>query len=172
MVIERLGDLFEPALCDEYARLFTRVVELLRPEWKALIWSTRYERVRRTRPCEHKESKPSSCSLACTLGADVAVTSVILDAGEAAVSCRKHPLRQDRAKTTNSSPETRGFCTCHYSYPRSGSLVDRLSKWNRSSLPTASWSTLIRASHSSASCLSAPNGLLLRKPRLLARHSS
>ena len=31
IVVERLGDLFEPRLCDTYARLFARVLELDEP---------------------------------------------------------------------------------------------------------------------------------------------
>ncbi|HML17241.1 MAG TPA: hypothetical protein VK419_09450, partial [Bryobacteraceae bacterium] len=32
IVVERLGDLFEPRLCEVYARLFTEVIERVAPD--------------------------------------------------------------------------------------------------------------------------------------------
>lgn len=79
IVVERMGDLFEPALCDTYARMFARVIELARPEWSAEFLVARYERIRRVRRCEREPDDVFVLSRI-TLGADVAVTSVLLDA--------------------------------------------------------------------------------------------
>lgn len=74
IVIERLGDLFEPHLSLVYARLFAALIG--QPE---LV--TRYERVRQPRVCKQNPSKVFVLSRV-TLGADVAVTSVMLDAAK------------------------------------------------------------------------------------------
>jgi len=128
VVIERLGDLFEPALCDEYARLFSRVVELLRPEWKALDLVGRYERVRKVRPCKHKDVKTVFVLSRVTLGADVAVTSVIMDSVK-----RRFPQSSIRfvgpRKNFELFAEDPRILHMPFSYPRSGSLVDRLKQW-------------------------------------------
>ena len=46
ILVEGLGDRFEPALCDAYARLFAQAIE--GQDAKSLV--ARYDRVRRTRP--------------------------------------------------------------------------------------------------------------------------
>jgi ADP-heptose:LPS heptosyltransferase len=81
IVVERLGDLFEPALCDTYARLFTRVIEMIRPEFSAGELNDRYWRVRQPRVCSHEPGVVYVLSRV-TLGADVAVTSIVLDAAK------------------------------------------------------------------------------------------
>ena len=74
IVVERLADLFEPRLSSVYARLFSELIG--RPELEG-----RYERVRRPRRCKQNPSKVFVLSRV-TLGADVAVTSVMLDAAK------------------------------------------------------------------------------------------
>ena len=73
IVVERLGDLFEPALCETYIRLFSAVVGKVAPE---LI-----PRARRafSHPLPHSAERVYVLSRV-TLGADIAVTSVLLDA--------------------------------------------------------------------------------------------
>lgn len=78
ILVERLGDLFEPRLCDAYARLFARVIEQGLPELKAESLVRRYERVREVRPVEKTPADVFVLSRV-TLGADVAVTSIVLD---------------------------------------------------------------------------------------------
>ena len=80
VVVERMGDLFEPALCEAYAELFTRVIHRVTPE------------------LAHRIRKPAATGAApaatervyvlsrVTLGADVAVTSVLIAAAK-----RKYP---------------------------------------------------------------------------------
>lgn len=77
VVAEGLADRFEPTLCDIYAALFA---EAIAPgESAALV--ERYRRVRIPRPVEGRPRRVFVLSRV-TLGADVAVTSVILDAAK------------------------------------------------------------------------------------------
>lgn len=74
IVVERLGDLFEPKLCDTYNRLFAQAILLTAPELAPRI-----------RKPTTLAAFPLSASRVyvlsrITLGADVAVTSVLLDA--------------------------------------------------------------------------------------------
>jgi len=73
-VIEPLGDLFEPRLCDAYARLMSDI--LSEPSHLA-----RYERVRKPRAVFQTPTVVYVLSRI-TLGADVAVTSVLMDAAK------------------------------------------------------------------------------------------
>jgi len=76
IVVERLGDLFEPSLCETYERLFTQVIERVCPELR-----------RRIRRENQPHAPPQSADRVyvlsrVTLGADVAVTSVLIDAAK------------------------------------------------------------------------------------------
>lgn len=82
-VVERLGDLFEPRLCRVYDRLFTEVVERAAPELKARI------RGDRKTPGAPRGADRVYVLSRVTLGADVAVTSVLLDAAK-----RRYPDAQ------------------------------------------------------------------------------
>jgi ADP-heptose:LPS heptosyltransferase len=85
ILIEGLGDRFEPALCDAYARLFSRAIEASSQgagqDPAALV--ARYDRVRRPRPIALQPRRVLVLSRV-TLGADVAVTSVLLAAAKQA----------------------------------------------------------------------------------------
>jgi hypothetical protein len=76
IVVERLGDLFEPRLCETYAALFSRVIRKACPELE-----TRLRRRAGSRPAPETASRVYVLSRV-TLGADVAVTSVLLDAAK------------------------------------------------------------------------------------------
>ena len=76
IVVERLGDLFEPQLCETYNRLFTQVILRDTPDLAP-----------RLRSPNQRAVAPESASRVyvlsrVTLGADVAVTSVMLDAAK------------------------------------------------------------------------------------------
>jgi len=77
IVAEGLADRFEPALCDIYAALFA---EAIAPGESAPLVE-RYRRVRIPRAVEGRPRRVFVLSRV-TLGADVAVTSVILDAAK------------------------------------------------------------------------------------------
>ncbi|MGA8026687.1 MAG: glycosyltransferase family 9 protein [Bryobacteraceae bacterium] len=82
IVVEPLGDLFEPALCEVYARLFTHVIARALPEHNAADLLLRYRRVRQVRRFPGGEVRRVFVLSRVTLGADVAVTSVALDAAK------------------------------------------------------------------------------------------
>jgi hypothetical protein len=90
IVVERLGDLFEPRLCEVYDRLFTQVVERVEPQLTPRLR-------KRTADLQSAGSSVGRSKTAATppaevgyvyvlsrvtLGADVAVTSVLLDAAK------------------------------------------------------------------------------------------
>jgi ADP-heptose:LPS heptosyltransferase len=79
ILIEGLSDRFEPALCDIYARLFSQAIE---GEDPAALFA-RYQRVRRPRRAVLNPRRVLVLSRV-TLGADVAVTSVVLAAARQA----------------------------------------------------------------------------------------
>jgi ADP-heptose:LPS heptosyltransferase len=82
IVIEQLGDLFEPALCDVYAKLFAHVISRALPEFNADELLIRYRRVRQVRRFRGGEVRRVFVLSRVTLGADVAVTSVALAAAK------------------------------------------------------------------------------------------
>jgi ADP-heptose:LPS heptosyltransferase len=79
--VEGLADRFEPALCDAYARLFSHAITHVHNGWDPGSLVARYERVRRPRPIRWKPHRILILSRV-TLGADVAVTSVLLTAAK------------------------------------------------------------------------------------------
>jgi ADP-heptose:LPS heptosyltransferase len=79
ILAEGLADRFEPALCDAYARLFSQAISYAREDYPPAAMVTRYERVRQVRQTGGKPNRIFVLSRV-TLGADVAVTSVILAA--------------------------------------------------------------------------------------------
>jgi ADP-heptose:LPS heptosyltransferase len=80
-LVEGLADRFEPTLCDSYARLFSQAVAMAVDGTDAGSLVARYERVRRVRAVAGKPRHVLVLSRV-TLGADVAVTSVILSAAK------------------------------------------------------------------------------------------
>ncbi len=80
IVIERLADLFEPSLCDVYARLFSHVIARALPEYDRDELVLRYNRIRQVRRFPGGEVHRIFVLSRVTLGADVAVTSVVLNA--------------------------------------------------------------------------------------------
>jgi hypothetical protein len=82
IVVERLGDLFEPRLCEVYEKLFSQVI--------ASVCPVLVSRTRRVPAARFPESAERVYVLSrITLGADVAVTSVLLDAAK-----RRYPVAQ------------------------------------------------------------------------------
>jgi hypothetical protein len=76
-VVERLGDLFEPRLVATYEKLFTEVIERVAPHLRRRL------RDRREEPVTAPDRAARVYVLSrVTLGADVAITSVMLDAAK------------------------------------------------------------------------------------------
>jgi len=82
IVIERLGDLFEPRLCDVYAQLFSHVISRAIPGYRADELLLRYQRIRQVRRFPGGEVQRVFVLSRVTLGADVAVTSIVLAAAK------------------------------------------------------------------------------------------
>jgi ADP-heptose:LPS heptosyltransferase len=80
-VIEPLADSFDHADCDEYVRFFAPVMERALPDLSAGGIVARYERVRQPRQAKQNPERVFVLSRV-TLGADVAVTSIVLDAAK------------------------------------------------------------------------------------------
>lgn len=81
ILAEGLADRFEPALCDVYARLFSQAVAQVAENVDSASLIARYQRVRRPRPISGEPHRVFVLSRV-TLGADVAVTSVLLAAAK------------------------------------------------------------------------------------------
>ena len=81
-VAEGLSDAFEPRLCDEYTRLFSRVIASGIDELAEGDLSDRYQRVRQPRRHDDVPTDVRKVFVLSrvTLGADVAITSAVLDA--------------------------------------------------------------------------------------------
>jgi len=80
VLVEGLADRFEPSLCDAYARLFSQAIAHVTGADSATLVS-RYERVRRPRKLKGNPKRVFVLSRI-TLGADVAITSVLLAAAK------------------------------------------------------------------------------------------
>lgn len=119
IVVERLGDLFEPRLCETYNRLFTKVILRVAPELGP-----------RLRNPNERAAPPESANRVyvlsrVTLGADVAVTSVMLDAAK-----RRYPNAEivfvGPQKSYELFEADRRIKHLPAPYARSGALRDRL----------------------------------------------
>ncbi|MEJ7608409.1 MAG: glycosyltransferase family 9 protein [Bryobacteraceae bacterium] len=128
VVVERLGDLFEPSLCQVYGRLFSSVIELVRPELRGAALLARYDRIRQPRVCSFEPMQVVVLSRI-TLGADVAVTSVLLDAAKRrfpkARICFAGAMKNGELFAADERIEV-----LPVSYPRSGSLIERIAAFH------------------------------------------
>ena len=86
IVAEGLSDRFEPSLCETYAEIFSHVLARAVPGWRAEDLLERYRRVRAPRRCGLAPGSVRRVVVLSrvTLGADVAVTSVLMDAAKRA----------------------------------------------------------------------------------------
>jgi ADP-heptose:LPS heptosyltransferase len=136
IVVERLADLFEPRLCDTYAQLFSQVIERAIPELKARELLDRYQRIRKVRAFAGAESSKTPAQVRTvfvlsrvTLGADVAVTSVLLDAA-------KQRFPDARVVLVGSVKAWELFAGdprvehAPFTYLRTGSVAERLEPWS------------------------------------------
>ena len=82
ILVERLGDLFEPSLCEVYARLFSHVIARAFPDYDAHELLYRYRRIRQVRRFPGGEIGRVFVLSRVTLGADIAVTSIALNAAK------------------------------------------------------------------------------------------
>ena len=124
IVVEQLADRFEPILCSTYADLFSEVIARYRPEFDARTLRTRYERIRATRNCRQDPRTVYVLSRV-TLGADVAITSIVLDGV-------KRRFDQARIVFVGSQKNYELFAAdarvthLPFEYTRTGTLAERL----------------------------------------------
>lgn len=125
IVIERLGDLFEPALCDVYSKLFAHVISRALPEYNARDLLVRYSHIRQVRRFSGGQVNRVFVLSRVTLGADIAVTSVALAAAKLrfpeAEICLLGPAKN--AELFAADPRISPLSVM---YGRSGLLRDRL----------------------------------------------
>lgn len=128
IVIERLGDLFEPRLCDTYAQLFARAIKRVEPHVHVSHLLDRYERVRRQRPCGIDPAEVFVLSRI-TLGADVVVTSTVLSAALERFPHARIRFVGPRKNWSLFAGQPR-IEPLVFDYPRGGTLTDRITAWS------------------------------------------
>ncbi|HKA01799.1 MAG TPA: glycosyltransferase family 9 protein [Candidatus Solibacter sp.] len=128
VVAEGLADRFDPDLCDTYAQLFSEALALAEPELSAEKLLARYRRIRNPRKFGGGAVRNVFVLSRVTLGADVAITSVILDAAKQRFPDARIYLAGSR-KTWELFEADAGIEHLEVSYPRSGSLRERLDAW-------------------------------------------
>jgi len=118
IVVERLADLFEPRLADAYERLFRQVIERVTPDLVPRLQHSRSHKFPASAERVYVLSR-------ITLGADVAVTSVLLDAAK-----RRYPSAEiifvgprKNYELFQADPRIQHR---DVTYARGGSLADRL----------------------------------------------
>ncbi|MEO8369467.1 MAG: glycosyltransferase family 9 protein [Candidatus Solibacter sp.] len=154
--VEGLGDRFDPELCDAYADLFAQAI----PQQNATALSARYRKVREIRrasgvgrpilaadslsagPSERSSDSVTRVLILSrvTLGADVAVTSVILDAAKRAFPAAEITFAGPRKNFELFAADPR-LTHAPIDYRR-GTLADRLKAWEDLK-PLATPATLI-----------------------------
>ena len=129
-VVEALSDSFEPALCDVYANVFSGILAYVNPGLRAEDLVARYHRVREARRFAgdaHAVRKVAVLSRV-TLGADIAVTSVMLDGLKRRFPDAQILLAGSRKSWELFAGDPR-IGHIAVSYPRAGTLRERLSSW-------------------------------------------
>lgn len=132
VLVEGLADRFEARLCDVYAELFAQVVARARPEVNPAELVERYQRIRKPRAFggNREEVRQVFVLSRVTLGADIAVTSPILDGLKQAFPAAEIRLvagsknQELFAADPRIKPRLLG-------YDRTGLLRDKLEVWPR-----------------------------------------
>ncbi len=129
IVVERLADLFEPRLCRAYAELFSEVIAR-RTGLHADHLVARYERIRRPRVLDRDPDSIENVFVLSrvTLGADVAVTSVVLDAAKQRFPSAAIWFACPQKSWELFSGDQR-LRHLPIAYGRGGTIEDRLSVW-------------------------------------------
>jgi ADP-heptose:LPS heptosyltransferase len=128
VVAEGLADRFEPALCDTYAALFSEALAAVEPELKADELLRRYLQIREPRKFESRVVRNVFVLSRVTLGADVAITSVILDAAKQRFPDARIFFVGGRKSWELFEADAR-IAYLPVAYPRGGPLRERLDAW-------------------------------------------
>ncbi len=125
IVVEGLADRFEPKLCSFYAEMFSHLVARALPEFNARDLLRRYNQVRQAHRFWGGEVNRIYVLSRVTLGADVAVTSVVMSGLRrrfpGAEICLVGPAKNAELFSRDS-----GVVPVPITYERSGTLRDRL----------------------------------------------
>jgi ADP-heptose:LPS heptosyltransferase len=130
VLVEGLADRFEPRLSDVYAEIFSQAVTFVKPASNSDELVARYRRVRRPRSFRGDAGRVRRVFVLSrvTLGADVAITSVMLDAAK-----RRFPEAEVfLAAVENSWKLFAADARLRWlpiSYGRGGTLGERLAIW-------------------------------------------
>lgn len=137
-VVERLGDLFEPCLADCYAALFSESLEYALPNLRQADLLERYKRVRAPRKFSGDPLRVKRVVVLSrvTLGADVAIGSLFVDAAKTAFP-RAQILFAGPAKNHELFAADPHIGHLEVSYPREGTLSQRLAAYP--ALKSALW---------------------------------
>jgi ADP-heptose:LPS heptosyltransferase len=129
-LVEPLADLFDPVLCDVYAREFSRLLALACADLDADSMVARYGRIRSPRTFNAPPGSVRTVVVLSrvTLGADVAVTSVMLDAAKRRFPGARIVFAGPRKCYELFAADPR-IEHLEIPYPRGGALRDRLSAW-------------------------------------------
>ena len=130
VVVERLADLFDPRCCDTYADLFSEIIAGSIPDLKAADLRARYDRVRWPRKFQGDTKSVETVFVLSrvTLGADVAVTSVLLDAARRSFPKARIMIAGGKKSYELFAGDSR-IAHAPVTYRRAGSLHDRLAPW-------------------------------------------
>ena len=129
VVAEGLADRFEPALCDTYAALFSEALAAVEPELDAQALLARYRRIRVGQAVSPAFRTRNVFVLSrVTLGADVAITSIILNAAKQRFPDARIFLVGSRKSWELFEGDPR-IEHLPVGYPRGGSLRERLDGW-------------------------------------------
>ncbi len=126
ILVEGLADRFEPTLCECYARLFAQAVAHASGRCDAPGLLARFRRVRLTRPVSGEPRRIVVLSRI-TLGADVAVTSVLLSAAKRRFPAAEILFAGPRKNYELFAADPR-LVHADVPYPR-GTLRERLAVW-------------------------------------------
>ncbi len=132
VVAEGLGDRFEKRLCDAYADIFCEAIARKRGGVEAGELRERYERVRRARRFDGDAGAVKDVYVLSrvTLGADVAVTSVMMDAARRRFPGARVHFVGPRKSWEMFAGEP-GLVHDAVEYGRGGGLEGRLAVWER-----------------------------------------
>lgn len=127
VLAEGLSDRFEKRLADAYVSIFSDVIAPFLQGWSAGALRERYERVRGLRPCGIPDCAIERVVVLSrvTLGADVAVTSVLLDAAKRRFPGARILFAAGRKNYDLFAADAR-LEHLPVAYGRSGSVADRL----------------------------------------------
>jgi ADP-heptose:LPS heptosyltransferase len=128
IVAEGLADRFEPALCETYTALFSEALAAVEPELNAQALLARYGKIRKLRALQDRVVRNVFVLSRVTLGADVAITSIILDAAKQRFPDGRIFLAGSRKSWELFEADPR-IEHLPAAYPRGGSLRERLDGW-------------------------------------------